>query len=159
VTSIEKRRERKRRYLERQKVAKYGPDAAGKDMRGRHGNHARGDANARWNSSPRRLTGQGYVAVRVPTDHPHAWGPANLKHFKYAYEHVLVMMESLGRSLLAGETVHHKNGNRADNRLENLELMTRSAHAAEHADAAQRDTLGRFQSDLPRVRQFPGATR
>ena len=33
-----KARERKRRFLERQKVAKYGPDAVGKDMRGRHGN-------------------------------------------------------------------------------------------------------------------------
>lgn len=140
-----KARARKRRYRERKKIEKYGPTAAGKDMRGRHGNHARGPANGRWNSEVRRKTSHGYVAVRVPVDHPHAWGPRRLKRFKYAYEHIVVMTEYLGRPLREGEEVHHRNGNREDNRLENLELTTKSEHQRYHtSETRERDRLGRL---------------
>jgi HNH endonuclease len=131
------RHERQRRYQERKKMAKYGPEAAGQDMRGRHGRHAAGERHARWNASTRRITSQGYIAVRVAPDHPHAWGPARLKRFKYAYEHVLVMMEHVGRPLTEDEVVHHQNGNCADNCLENLELLTRGEHSALHQARAR----------------------
>lgn len=41
-------------------------------------------------------------------------------------EHVYIMSEYIGRPIVKGESVHHKNGIRDDNRIENLELWSTS---------------------------------
>ena len=54
-------------------------------------------------------------------------------HAGRVYEHRLVMEEKIGRPLVAGEQVHHRNGDKQDNRPENLELVDIREHPKLHA--------------------------
>lgn len=65
------------------------------------------------------LTEQGYRMLHLP-DHPNAKSDGRIA------EHTVVMAAKIGRPLRPGENVHHKNGHRADNRPENLELWRKA---------------------------------
>ena len=56
-------------------------------------------------------------------------------------EHRKVMERYLGRKLGRNEYVHHKNGNKRDNRLENLELMTPLEHNQHHFEKLPRTKI------------------
>lgn len=70
----------------------------------------RGEDSPLWKGG-RHTTKKGYVMLHITDARP-----------KAKYEHIEIMEGILGRSLIKGETVHHKNGIRNDNSPSNLEL-------------------------------------
>ena len=67
---------------------------------------------------------------RPPVRHLHSHGYIMIG---IEYEHRLVAAEKLGRELKLGEVVHHKNGNRTDNRPANLEVIpSNGQHMSTH---------------------------
>jgi hypothetical protein len=78
-----------------------------------------GDGESRIEAAAKRcrpkIDDQGYVLVYAPNH-------KNARKSKRVPQHRLVMADYLGRALRKNESVHHINGNKADNRLDNLEL-------------------------------------
>ncbi len=64
----------------------------------------------------RYVTKEGYVRVHRP---------GGVGKTLWVLEHRLVMEQHLGRILRPDENVHHRNGDKQDNRLENLELWVK----------------------------------
>lgn len=67
----------------------------------------------------------GYVEVWIPPDDP--FRPM-AKSKGYILEHRLIMAKSMNRCLKSWEVVHHINGIRNDNRIDNLQLVSISDH-------------------------------
>jgi predicted XRE-type DNA-binding protein len=77
-----------------------------------------GSAHGSWKGGIIRAAG-GYLSELVPPDDPMA---SMRTRMGYVLQHRLVVARAIGRPLDPSETVHHINGVRDDNRLENLQL-------------------------------------
>lgn len=83
----------------------------------------------------KKIRSDGYIALYYPTY------PRSNKD-GYVMEHDYVMEQHLGRCLEDDEIVHHKNFDKADNRLDNLQVMTKSEHMSYHATLMHRKKRG-----------------
>lgn len=100
-----------------------------------HNNHLTKENHPGWKGG-RYTRPDGHVMVHVDrSDQP--WFKmvgyeSKTQDYGYILEHRLVMAKYLGRVLSQKEVVHHRNGVKDDNRIENLEVMAHFAHAKEH---------------------------
>lgn len=83
------------------------------------------ELNPNWRGG-RKCAKDGYIHIYRP-DHP------NAIEGKYVYEHQLVMEEHIGRYIRKGEVVHHIDGNKHNNDISNLLLLSASDHMKLHA--------------------------
>jgi hypothetical protein len=90
-------------------------------------------------------TKQGYVLVCCP-GHPNA-NKGKLGQ-EYIFEHRLVMSNHLKRPLAKDECVHHINGDKNDNRIENLQLLTNSKHMKHHGANLSQEEIQRRTARL-----------
>ncbi len=89
-----------------------------------------GERSNQWKGGRLTNVSGGYIAIKVFPDNPY-FSMADKNG--YILEHRLVMAMSLNRVLSRIEIIHHKNGIKTDNRLENLELQILGEHTLNHS--------------------------
>ena len=118
---------------EKKLIRRHDPDEwsrmAKESYRRRYPNGRHGSETANWRGG-RRKHPTGWL-IYSP-DHPHK------QRDNAVFEHRLVMEKKLGRYLEKNEIIHHINGDRYDNRPENLMLVNRSRHVMEHFAGLQK---------------------
>lgn len=107
----------------------------------------RGESNPMYKGG--YISKYGYKLIRKP-DHP------NARQGGYVFEHRYVMSKHIGRPLREDEIIHHKDEDRLNNEITNLEIMTRSEHSKLHMEDYEiiRCDLGRIKTSK-RIQSLP----
>lgn len=105
-----------------------------------------GDKSLNWKGG-RKIDGNGYILISNKT-HPRSV-------HGYVREHTLVMEEMIGRYLFPGETVHHKNGIKDDNRSENLELWIGNHGSGSRVEDKIKDAIELLRLYAPQYLKEP----
>ncbi len=86
----------------------------------------RGSKHPMWNKGIKKdKYGYSYRHVKY---HP------NMNSQNYVFEHRIIMEDYLGRFLKENEIIHHKNGIKYDNKIENLQLTNKYEHMKLHKE-------------------------
>lgn len=107
------------------------------DRRGKHGNHVSSENHHKWNDEMK--SEHGYKKIRVGLGHPLADSNG------YAYEHLIIWCSSGKNKPDDNQVLHHINEEKTDNRIENLELMSKAEHNSLHILERGRKENGQFK--------------
>lgn len=109
-----------------------------------------GPKNPRWKDG--FINPGGYKVIRIPPDHPMiamsdvrgkaGWG--------MILEHRMVAAMAIGRVLESWEHVHHLNGNKTDNRTENLQIISPDKH---HTINAMKHEINKLRKENAKLRK------
>lgn len=83
-----------------------------------------------------RMKNGPYILVIPPEDYP-----GKRYRDKYAYEHHVVYWVNTGIIPKENEIIHHINGDKIDNRIDNLELLTNCEHSKHHGSLKKKKLI------------------
>lgn len=115
-------------------------------------NYGRENYNSLWDFKQSKFcTRKCYLEYNVGKNHPNFNGGVKHRSDGYLrdsrtdrYIHRLIVEKNIGRKLKSNEHIHHKNGNPSDNRIENLIIMTNSAHRKLEVEKQNKNKQGQY---------------
>lgn len=116
----------------------------------------RGEQSHGWKGG-RRRSRDGYIVITIfPDNFFYSMGSTRGVNGRQVLEHRLVMAKSIGRCLQNWEVVHHKNGVKDDNRIENLELTCSNAEHIKNHGLGYKDgyAKGYYEGKSKRIQEL-----